>query len=205
MPFLKGSQTEKNATQAFAYETMAARRYTIYANIAFKENLIKPARIFNETADQEREHADRIFEQLNGGVISTGGDKYVSGDVGDTEANLAFSMQQEENDFSEIYPEFVKVALEENFPEIAELFNEIRIAEISHNRRFGYYHRLVRDRELCRRDEPVLWQCQQCGFVHYGKSAPEECPLCGRPQGYYEVQNPQLGPKDDEVEVKINA
>jgi rubrerythrin len=170
---LKGSKTEQNLLAAFAGESQARNKYTYFASAAKKEGFEQIAGIFLETADNEKEHAERVFSFLNG--------------IGDTEANLKAATEGENDEWTEMYPEFEKVAREEGFTEIADFFHEVAEVEEEHEKRYKILAQNLQEGKVFKRDEVVKWKCRNCGYVHQGKEAPEICPACAHPQGYYEL------------------
>jgi len=170
---LKGSKTEKSLLAAFAGESQARNKYTYFASAAKKAGLEQMAGIFLETADNEKEHAERIFSFLKG--------------VGDTNANLKAAAEGEHYEWTEMYPEFEKVAREEGFTKIAEFFHEVAEVEEEHEKRYNALRKNLEEGKVFKRDEVVKWKCRNCGYVHTGKEAPEICPACDHPQSYYEL------------------
>ena len=170
---LKGSKTEQNLLAAFAGESQARNKYTYFASVAKKAGFEQIAAIFQETADNEKEHAEREFKFLEG--------------IGDTIANLKAAAGGEHYEWTEMYPEFEKVAREEGFAEIADVFKEIGEVEEEHEKRYLALLKNVQEGVVFKRDTVVKWKCRNCGYVHTGKEAPEECPACAHPQSYYEL------------------
>jgi len=183
---LKGSKTEKNLLAAFAGESQARNRYTYFAEVARKEGYEQIAAIFEETAWNERAHAQREFEFLNGGEVEIQAG-YPAGVIGDTRANLKAAAAGEHHEWTEMYPVFEKVAREEGFTEIADVFKEIAEVEEQHEKRYLALLKNVEEGKVFKKDRPVKWKCRNCGYVHEGPSAPEECPACGYPQSSYEL------------------
>ncbi len=172
---LKGSQTEKNLQTAFAGESQARNKYTYYASKAKKEGLMEIASIFEETAANEKEHAEIWFKELHGGEIPT------------TEVNLQDAANGENYEWTDMYAEFEKVAREEGFTRIANLFKMVGAIEKTHEERYLKYLEQVKQDKVFIRDEMVLWRCSNCGHIHFGKQAPKVCPVCAHPQGYFRV------------------
>lgn len=172
---LKGSKTEKNLEAAFAGESMARNKYTYYASKAKKDGYVQIAQLFEETANQEKEHAKIWFKLLNGGIDST-------------EKNLASAAEGENYEWVEMYPEFAKVAKEEGFDEIAKLFEKVAAIEKVHEDRYKKLLGNVTDGIVFSRDNDVIWQCKNCGHIVIGKKAPEVCPVCNHPQAYFEIK-----------------
>ncbi|MEM2192285.1 MAG: rubrerythrin family protein [Candidatus Hadarchaeales archaeon] len=183
---LKGSKTEKNLLTAFAGESQARNRYTFYAEVARKEGYEQIAAIFEETAWNERAHAQREFQFLKGGEVEIQA-AFPAGVIGDTKANLKAAADGEHYEWTTMYKEFEKVAREEGFTEIADVFKEIGEVERQHEERFLALLKNITEGKVFKKDRPVKWKCRNCGYVHYGTSAPKKCPACGYPQSYYEV------------------
>jgi len=173
---LKGSQTEKNLSAAFAGESQARNKYTYFASQAKKEGYIQIAAIFEETANQEKEHAKREFKFLQGGAI------------GGTIDNLKAAAAGEHYETTEMYPEFAEAAEKEGFAEIAKVFREIAIAEKRHEERYLALVKNIEEGKVFKKDAPVRWVCRNCGFVHEGTDAPKVCPACAHPQAHFEVE-----------------
>lgn len=183
---LKGTLTEKNLLTAFAGESQARNRYTFFASKAKKEGYEQISAIFTETAGNEKEHAEVFFKYLEGGDVEITA-AYPAGVIGDTLANLKAAADGEKMEWSSIYPEFEKVAREEGFEEIATSFKEIGEVEEFHEARYRKLAANVANGEVFKRPENVKWHCTNCGYVHEGPEAPEECPACKHPQAYYEL------------------
>ncbi|RLA95976.1 MAG: rubrerythrin family protein [Deltaproteobacteria bacterium] len=186
MPGLKGTKTERNLLTAFAGESQARNRYSFFASQARKEGYEQIAAIFAETAENEREHAKRLFKFLEGGEVEIQA-SFPAGVIGDTASNLEAAARGENYEYSQMYPSFAQVAEEEGFTEIAEVFRAIAVAEREHERRYLALLRNVREGKVFRKDRPVKWRCRNCGYVHEGTEAPERCPSCDHPQAYFEV------------------
>ncbi len=186
MASIKGTQTEKNLLAAFAGESQARNRYTYFAEVAEAEGYQQIAAIFRDTADNEREHAKRFFQFLEGGeaVITAG---YPAGVIGDTAANLEAAAAGERMEWTTLYKNFAEVAEQEGFRQIAALFKEISEVEEGHEKRYLKLLENVREGKVFQRDEEVYWRCRNCGYIHKGKSAPKTCPACLKPQAYYEL------------------
>jgi len=187
MPSLKGTQTEKNLLTAFAGESQARNRYTYFASKARKEGFVQMAHIFQETADQEKEHAKRLFKFLEGGELEISA-AFPAGVIGDTLANLKASAAGEHYEQTEMYPSFAKVAREEGFEEIAVVFESIAVAERFHEKRFNALAANIEAGRVFKRDKPVVWRCRNCGYLHEGTEAPEKCPACAHPQAHFELK-----------------
>jgi len=186
MPRLKGTKTERNLLTAFAGESQARNRYSFFASQARKEGYEQIAAIFAETVENEREHAKRLFKFLEGGEVEIQA-SFPAGVIGDTASNLEAAARGENYEYSQMYPSFAQVAEEEGFKEIAEVFRAIAVAEREHERRYLALLKNVREGKVFRKDRPVKWRCRNCGYVHEGTEAPERCPSCDHPQGYFEV------------------
>ncbi len=186
---LKDSKTKVNLMTAFMGECQARMRYTYYASIAKKDGYVQIQNIFNETADNEKEHAKRLYKFLEAEV--TGEEIEVTGTwpvkLGTTEENLLSAANGEHEEFVEMYPEFAKIAKEEGFDEIARVFTEISEVEDRHERRFRKLLANIEDGKVFERDEEVEWKCNNCGYVHRGKKAPKKCPACDHPQAHFEL------------------
>lgn len=172
---LKGSKTEKNLWEAFAGESQARNKYSFFASQADKEGYKQIAAIFVETADNEKEHAKRLFKFLVEGAIPC------------TEDNLLAAAVGENEEHTSMYPEFEKIAREEGFDEIADVFREIAEVEEEHEKRFRKLLTNVTNKTVFKKPHPVKWKCRNCGYIHEGDEAPEVCPACDHPQSYYEV------------------
>ena len=186
MPTLKGTQTEKNLLAAFAGESQARNRYSFFASQARREGYEQIAAIFAETAENEKEHAKRLFKFLEGGEVQIHA-SFPAGVIGDTASNLEAAAKGENYEHTQMYPEFARVAREEGFPEIAAVFEAIAVAEREHERRYRALLENIREGKVFRKDRPVKWRCRNCGYVHEGTEAPERCPSCDHPRAYFEV------------------
>jgi len=183
---IKGTQTEKNLLKAFAGESQARNRYTFFAKIAKKEGYVQIANFFTETAANEQEHAKRLFKFLEGGDVEVT-DTYPAGKLGTTKENLLAAAQGEHHEQEIMYPEFAKIAKEEGFDEIAKVLTHIGIAERAHEKRFLKLALNIDNDEVFKKPERVKWKCNNCGYVHEGTSALDECPACNHPQEHFEV------------------
>ncbi|CCO06940.1 rubrerythrin [Desulforamulus hydrothermalis] len=170
---LKGTKTEANLKAAFAGESQARNKYTYWAGVAKKEGYEQIAAIFLETADNEKEHAKRLFKFLNG--------------ITDTKTHLKEAAAGENYEYTSMYKEFEQVAREEGFPEIADVFREIGEVEEEHEKRFLALLKNIEEGKVFKRDEAVKWKCRNCGYVHKGQEAPKVCPACAHPQAHYEI------------------
>ncbi|MBD5209829.1 MAG: rubrerythrin family protein [Bacteroidales bacterium] len=182
---IKGTRTEKNLLAAFAGESQARGRYTLFAQKAVEEGYEQIAAIFLETANQELSHAQQFFSKLEGGVVEiTAG--YPAGVVADTKTNLAEAAAGEREEWSDLYSNFAQTAADEGFPEIAVLFKNVAKVEVEHEKRYNrLLERLTNGTEFTQ-EEPTEWMCRNCGYVFTGKSAPKKCPVCGKDQGWFE-------------------
>jgi len=209
MVSLKGTQTEKNLLTAFSGESQARNRYTYFASKAKKEGYVQISEIFTETANQEKEHAKRLFKFLEGGeveitgafpagVIGTtfkfleGGEVEITGAfpagvIGTTLENLKDSAAGEHYEQTVMYPEFAKTAREEGFDTLAEVFEAIAVAEKQHEKRYMDLAANIEAGNVFKKDEKVTWRCRNCGYLHQGSEAPEVCPACDHPQAHFEL------------------
>lgn len=185
MKSLKGTQTEKNILTAFAGESQARNRYTYYASVAKKEGYEQVSRIFSETADQEKEHAKRLFKFLEGGMVEIR-ESFPAGVIASTSENLAESAGGENHEWQEMYPDYAKIAREEGFDAIAKVFESIAVAEKQHAKRFEGLKKNIDDGSTFKKKEPVMWRCMNCGYIVEGLEAPGACPACAHPQAYFE-------------------
>ncbi|RMD75206.1 MAG: rubrerythrin family protein, partial [Lentisphaerae bacterium] len=183
---IKGSQTEKNLLKAFAGESQARNRYTYFSSVARKEGYVQIADIFQETADQEKEHAKRFFKFLEGGMVEITA-SFPAGKIGTTEENLEAAAGGEHEEWSELYPEFARIAREEGFPAVAMVFEKVAVAEKQHEKRYLGLLENLRNGKVFKKDQPVVWRCRNCGYLHEGTEAPGACPACAHPQAYFEV------------------
>ncbi len=186
MATLKGSKTEKNILTAFAGESQARNRYTYFASKAKKEGFVQISEIFIETADQEKEHAKRLFKLLEGGEVEISG-SFPAGVVGSTIDNLKESAAGENHEHTEMYPEFAGIAREEGFAEIAEIFMAIAVAEKQHEKRYLDLAANIDAGSVFKRDAEVAWRCRNCGYLHNGTQAPDMCPACAHAQAHFEL------------------
>jgi rubrerythrin len=186
MPSVKGTQTEKNILTAFAGESQARNRYTYFADAAKIEGFVQIARIFEETADQEREHARRLFKFLEGGAVNIDA-AYPAGVIGSTAENLKAAAAGEDYEWQEMYPGFAKIAREEGFNTIAAVMEAIAVAEKQHSRRYLKLKANVDAGKVFKREESCLWRCINCGYIHEGTQSPEVCPACGYSRDYFEI------------------
>lgn len=182
---IKGTRTEQNLLKAFAGESQARTRYAFFASVAKEEGYEQIAAIFTETADQEKAHAKRFFKFLEGGMVEITA-SFPAGKIGTTAENLAAAADGENEEWTELYPEFAKVAEEEGFKAVAIAFKMILTVEAEHEKR---YRKLLADLEAGKvfaEEEEEEWQCRNCGYIHKGKKAPGKCPACEHPQAFFE-------------------
>ena len=183
---LKGSQTEKNILAAFAGESQARNRYTYFASQAKKDGYVQISEIFTETANQEKEHAKRLFKLLKGGEVEIAA-AFPAGVIGTTLDNLKEAAAGENYEYTDMYPGFAKTAIEEGFDEIADIFKAIAVAEKQHEKRYLALAGNMANGTVFKKSEPVVWRCRNCGYLHEGTDAPEECPACAHPQAHFEL------------------
>jgi rubrerythrin len=183
---LRGTQTEKNILAAFAGESQARNRYSYYAKQADKEGYKQIAAIFEETADQEREHAKRLFKMLQGGEVEITA-SFPAGVIGSTADNLREAAAGEQHECTSMYPDFAGTARSEGFPEIARVFEAIAVAEQYHEKRYRALLANLEQDRVFKRDLPVVWRCRNCGWLHEGTAAPESCPACAHPRAHFEI------------------
>lgn len=184
---VKGTQTEKNLLTSFAGESQARMRYTYFASVAKKEGYEQISAIFMETADQEKEHAKRMFKWLEGGPVEITA-KYPAGVIGTTLENLKASAAGENEEWSVDYPHFAEVAEKEGFEAIAEMYRNIAIAEKGHEESYRALLNNIENGTVFKKSEEVIWQCRNCGYIHTGTEAPKECPACAHAQAHFEVK-----------------
>ena len=184
---IKGTKTEKNLLTSFAGESQARMRYTYFASAAKKEGYEQISAIFTETADQEKEHAKRMFKWLEGGMVEITA-SYPAGVIGTTLENLKAAAAGENEEWTKDYPHFADVADEEGFPEIAVMYRNIAVAEKGHEERYQAFVKNIEAGAVFAKDEEVVWQCRNCGYIFVGKQAPEQCPACLHPQAYFEIK-----------------
>ena len=186
MTDLKGSLTEKNLLTAFAGESQARNRYTYFASQAKKDGFVQIQSIFEETANQEKEHAKRLFKFLEGGEVEIKA-SFPAGVIGSTQENLKASAAGENYEHTEMYPGFAKTAREEGFEAIATVFEAIAVAEKQHEKRYLDLAANIEAGRVFKRDTEVVWRCRNCGYLHVGKEAPQACAACAHPQAYFEL------------------
>jgi rubrerythrin len=186
---LKGSETEKNLLKAFAGESQARNRYSFFASIARDEGYEQISGIFQETADNEKEHAKIFFKHLqkSGGVPLEITAEYPAGKIGKTEENLLAAADGEKAEWGKIYPLFSEIAQKEGFKEIADSFKQIGEVEEKHEKRYRILAENLKKKKVFKRETIVRWKCRNCGYIHEGKEAPKVCPACKHPQAFYEL------------------
>ena len=172
---LKGTKTEKNLQEAFAGESMARNKYTYFASKAKKDGYVQISKIFEETAANEKEHAEIWYKYLNGGKVS------------DTTVNLADAANGENFEWTDMYARMAREAREEGFDEIADKFEMVGAIEKEHEERYRKLLKNIEDKRVFSKDGDVIWQCANCGHIVIGKTAPEVCPVCNHPQAYFQV------------------
>jgi rubrerythrin len=183
---LTGSRTEKNLLGAFAGESQARNRYTFFASKAREEGYMQIAAIFEETANQEKEHAKRFFSMLKGGELEITA-AFPAGVVGTTAENLKAAAGGEHHEWTKLYKDFADVARSEGFDSIARLFDAISVAEKQHEKRYLGLLANVESGKVFKKDKRVVWRCMNCGYLHEGPEAPAACPACAHPRSYYEM------------------
>lgn len=183
---LKGTQTEKNILTAFAGESQARNRYTYFAKQAKKEGFEQISAIFEETANQEKEHAKRLFKMLEGGEVEISA-SFPAGIISSTVENLKEAAGGENHEHSSMYPEFAETARKEGFSEPAGVFEAIAVAEQHHEKRFLALLNNIENNRVFKREAGAVWTCRNCGYRHDGTEAPDLCPACAHPQSYFEL------------------
>ncbi|MFV1957629.1 MAG: rubrerythrin [bacterium] len=186
MAALKGTETEKNILAAFAGESQARNRYTYFASQAKKEGFVQIARIFEETADQEKEHAKRLFKLLEGGAVQVQA-AFPAGVIGTTAQNLKASAEGENYEWTDMYPSFAETAKKEGLNDIAGIFTAIAVAEKQHEKRYNELFANIEANRVFVREVDVTWRCINCGYLHNGKKAPEKCPACDHNRDFFEL------------------
>jgi len=186
MKSIKGTKTEKNLLTAFAGESQARNRYTYFASRAREEGYIQIFKIFEETADQEKEHAKRFFKFLEGGEVEIRA-SFPAGVIGTTVENLKAAAMGENYEWTTMYKEFADVARQEGFEDIAIVFDSIRVSEKQHEKRYNDLRANIEAGRVFKRDKKVVWRCTNCGYLHEGEEAPETCPACAHPRAFFEL------------------
>ena len=187
MNSLKGTKTEQNLLKAFAGESQARMRYNYFAKQAKKEGLEQISAIFEETAANEKEHAKRFFKFLEGGMVEITA-SYPAGKIGTTLENLKASAEGENEEWTELYPEFAKIAEEEGFKDVAIAFKMIATVEKAHEERYSALYNNLEEGKVFEKGDKIVWKCRNCGYLHEGTKAPKVCPACLHPQSYFEVK-----------------
>lgn len=190
MDSLIGTQTEKNLLAAFAGESQARNRYTYFAGKAREEGYMQISAIFEETANQEKEHAKRFFKFLEGGEVQITA-SFPAGVIGSTMENLLAAAAGEHYEHTDMYPSFANIARQEGFPAIAMVMESVAVAEKYHENRYRKLAALIEAGKVFKKDAPVTWRCRNCGYTHEGATAPDMCPACAHPQAHYEVMAEQ--------------
>ncbi len=183
---VRGSKTERNILTAFAGESQARNRYAYFGSQAKKDGYVQIADIFVETAEQEKEHAKRLFKLLEGGELEIQA-AFPAGTIGTTAENLRAAAAGEHYEWTDMYPSFAKVVREEGLEEIAKIFEAIAVAEKQHEKRYLGLLANVESGTVFKKAESVVWRCRNCGYLHEGKEAPEMCPACAHPQAHFEL------------------
>lgn len=183
---LSGTQTEKNLLTAFAGESQARNRYTFYSSKAKKDGFVQISHIFEETANQEKEHAKRLFKFLQGGDLEITAE-FPAGVIGDTVDNLKAAAAGEHHEWESMYPEFAQTAREEGFNSIAETFEAIAVAEKQHEKTYLGLAANIEAGTVYKKEENVVWYCSNCGYLHEGEEAPNLCPACAHKQAHFEL------------------
>ncbi|NOZ36248.1 MAG: rubrerythrin family protein [Chlorobi bacterium] len=187
MKSLKGTKTEQNLLKSFAGESQARMRYDYFSKQAKKEGLEQISAIFAETALNEKEHAKRFFKFLEGNMVEITA-TYPAGKIGTTLENLKASAEGENEEWTELYPEFAKIAEEEGFKEIATAYRMIAKVEAEHEKRYKTLYDNLESGKVFERNGKIYWKCRNCGYVHEGEKAPKVCPACLHPQSYFEIK-----------------
>jgi rubrerythrin len=182
----KGSQTEKNLLAAFSGESQARTRYTFFASVAKKEGYEQIAALFEETAGNEKEHAELFFKHLKGGMVEINA-SYPAGVIASTAENLKAAAEGEKLEWGTLYPNFADVAEKEGFRDVARTFRSIAKVEAYHERRYLKLLKNVTEGNVFKKDAKIKWKCRNCGFVYEGSEVPEKCPVCNHPKSYFEV------------------
>jgi rubrerythrin len=183
---IKNSRTEINLLKSFAGESQARNRYTYFASRAKKDGFMQIAAIFSETADQEKEHAERFFKFLEGGCLEITS-SFPAGVISSTEKNLALAADGEYEEWHDLYPHFARIASEEGFDKIASVWEHICISEKQHEQRYRELLDNIQRDQVFKRDSPVVWKCRNCGYLHTDFSAPKICPACAHGQEHFEL------------------
>ncbi|MDR2934051.1 MAG: rubrerythrin family protein [Rickettsiales bacterium] len=186
---LKGSRTEKNLLTAFIGESQARNKYTYFAGVANKEGLVQISKVFEETANHEKEHAKRLFKFLTECTPIQIDATFSAGKIGTTIENLYDAASGEKHEVEHMYPEFAAIAREEGFEAIAKIMEAIVKAEDYHRRRYEKFIKELETKSSFKSGKTVIWKCNNCGHLHEGPEAPLACPACAHPQAYFEILN----------------
>ena len=186
MKSLKGTKTEKNLLIAFSGESQARNRYTFFASKAKKDGFVQISKIFEETAAQEKEHAERLFKFLEGGDVEVTA-SFPAGIIASTADNLKSAAAGEDHEWQEMYPSYAKIARAEGFEELADVMEHIAVAEKQHSKRYKALRQNILDGKVFKKDGKIVWRCLNCGYIHEGDSAPDKCPACAHAKDYFEV------------------
>jgi len=181
-----GSKTEQNILTAFAGESQARNRYAFFSKQAKKEGYVQIAQIFERTAEQEKEHAKRLFKFLQGGEVEVIA-RFPAGIIGNTMENLKAAAAGERYEYSEMYPDFARIATQEGFSDIASAFTAIAVAEKQHEKQYLDFMNNIAAGRVFRRDQSTIWYCANCGYLHDGTEAPDQCPACAHEQAYFQL------------------
>lgn len=186
MKSIKGSETEKNLLKSFAGESQARNRYTYFASVAKKEGYVQISHIFEETANQEKEHAKRFFKFLEGGPLEIQA-MYPAGKIGETLENLKAAASGEYEEWSELYPSFAETADKEGYPEVARVYRAVSVAEKQHENQYKMLAENLEKGTVFKKDGKVIWRCRNCGYIHEAEEAAKLCPACNHPQAHFEI------------------
>jgi rubrerythrin len=184
---IQGTKTEQNLLKSFAGESQARNRYTFFASKAKKDGFEQIAAFFTETAEQEKEHAKMFFKFLEGGMVEITA-TFPAGVIGSTAENLRAAANGEHEEWAEAYPEFARIAEEEGFPKIAESFKLVATVEKRHEERYRKLLQNIENDKVFKRSDKTAWACRNCGFLYHNENAPESCPCCDHPEGYFELE-----------------
>lgn len=184
---LKGTKTEQNLLKAFAGESQAKNRYEFFAKVARKEGYVQIANIFQETANQEQEHAKRFFKFLEGGMVEITA-MYPAGKIGTTTENLEAAAGGENEEWTQLYPEFAKIAKDEGFPDVSAAFKVIAKVEAEHEKRYLKLLQNISEDKVFMKDGKVKWECMKCGYVYESAKAMENCPACLHSKAYMQLR-----------------
>lgn len=186
MKTIRGTKTERNLLKSFAGESQARNRYTYFSTVARKEGYVQIAHIFEETADQEKEHAKRFFKFLEGGDVEITA-RFPASRIGNTAENPLAAAMGEHEEHAELYPAFAAAAREEGFTEIAAVWDAVSVAEKQHEKRYRDLLANLQNGRVFKRDNEVIWRCRNCGYLHKGTEAPHKCPAFAHPQAHFEL------------------